>query len=279
MSAGPSGETATPTTVARRPVPMPVAVLAAEWTKIRTLRSTVWTLLPTVVVGAGLGFVLGSVISASWDTTSPEMRARFDPLFGTFYSLTLGQLPLVVFGVLLVGAEYSSGTIRAGLIAVPRRGHFYGGKLLAGTLLALGVAAVTVITTFFAAQAGLGPRGTTLGAAGVPEATVGACLYLTLMCVFAMGVATMVRNPAITLGVLMPVLFAGSQGLGNIPRVKTVAQYLPDQAGMAIMHITGRQDDPRFAHDFGPWTGLAITAAWALAAVIGGYLVLRRTDV
>ncbi|WP_406313745.1 ABC transporter permease subunit [Streptosporangium sp. NBC_01639] len=254
------------------------AVLTAEWTKIRTVRSTLWTLLPAFALSVGLGYLVGLSFRGSFSRLPHEQQESFDPLFATFYSLTLGQLALVVFGVLLIGTEYSTGTISASLAAVPRRGLFYGAKALAGLSCALGVSVVTVTVTFFAAQAGLGPLGTSLGADGVVPAAVGACLYLTMICLFAMGVATMLRSSTLSLGILLPLLFLGSQGLGNVPGLKPVAQYLPDQAGMLIMHLTGPPGDPRFGRDYGPWTGMGILALWVAAALIGGYLVLRRRD-
>jgi ABC-2 type transport system permease protein len=254
------------------------AALVAEWTKIRTLRSTVWTLLPTFAIAVGLGYLIGLSINLAYGSAPSDMRAHFDPLFATFYSLTLAQLALIVFAVLVVGSEYGSGTIRASLGAVPRRGLFYAGKVLAGAALVAGVALVTVLATFVAAQAGLGPHRTSFGAVGASQAAVGAGLYLILICLFAMGVATMLRSTVWSLAILLPVLFLGSQGLGNVPKAKTVTQYLPDQAGMVIMHIAGPPGDPRFGRDYGPWTGLGILALWTVAALLGGYLLLRRRD-
>ncbi|GII01689.1 ABC transporter permease [Planobispora takensis] len=254
------------------------AVLAAEWVKIRTLRSTPVTLLLGVALSAGLGYLLGLSFSAGFSDTAQERPEPAALLFATFYSLTLGQLPLVVFAVLTVGGEYSSGTIHASLTAVPRRGAFYGGKMLAVALTVLGVAVVTVPAAFFAAQAGLGRYGMPPDADGVPQAVLGSCLYLTLICVFAAGVTAMLRSPALSLGVLLPVFFLGSQGLGNVPKVKVVAQYLPDQAGMVIMRLTGPPGDPGFGRPYGPWAGMGILALWAAAALIGGYLMLRRRD-
>ncbi|MEZ0071255.1 ABC transporter permease subunit [Planotetraspora sp. GP83] len=256
----------------------PRAVLTAEWTKIRTVRSTVWTLLPTLVLSVGLGFLVGLSFRNGFSHMSREQQETFDPLFATFYSLTLGQLALVVFGVLVMSSEYSSGSIRASLAAVPRRGLFYGCKLLAATLPVLGVSLVTVLATFYTAQAALGPHRTPPGSDGAPQAIVGACLYLTLISLFATGVAAMSRSSVRSLAILLPLLFLGSQGLGNVPKVKTVAQYLPDQAGMVIMHLAGPPGDPRFARPYGPWTGLGIVALWTAASLIGGYLVLRRRD-
>ncbi|GAA0439543.1 ABC transporter [Acrocarpospora corrugata] len=253
-------------------------VVVSEWTKIRTVPSTVWTLVLTSVLSVGLGYLLSVLSRGSLAGASPERMVNFDPIFLAFYSLTLSQLALVVFGVLVVSGEYGSGTIRASLLAVPRRGLFYGGKMLAATVPVLVMSVITVPATFFATQAGLGPYGISLTADGVPAAVVGACLYLPLICLFAMGMAAMLRSTTRSLGILLPLLFLGSQGLGNAPPVKAFTQYLPDQAGMLIMHLVGPQDDPRWARDYGPWTGVGILALWAAAALIGGYLLLRRRD-
>lgn len=250
-----------------------LAVLLAEITKIRTVRATPATLLLAFALSVGLGRLVAEALVGQRDPGS-----AFDPLFAAFYSLTLGQLALVAFGVLVVGGEYGSGTIGASLLAVPRRGLFYAAKLGAGTAVAGAVSAVTVPATFLAAQAALGPEGVSATAPGVPTALLSACLYLTLICLFSMGVAAMLRGSALALGILLPLFFLGSQGLGNIPAIKAVTQYLPDQAGAVALHLAGPQDDPRWARDYGPWTGLGILALWAAAAVLGGHLVLRRRD-
>ncbi|GII77909.1 ABC transporter [Sphaerisporangium rufum] len=247
------------------------AVLA-EWTKFSTVRSTWWALGATVVLSAALGYLVALSLGGG------RARGAFDPLFAAFYGLTLAQLALVTFGVTAVGAEYSAGTIRASLAAVPRRGVFYAGKVLAVALPAAGVSAVAAVAAFLAAQPALGPRGVGLGAPGTVEALVGGCAYLTLICLFATGVTTMLRGSARALGILMPLLFLGSQGLGNMPQLKPVMQYLPDQLGMVIIHVSGPPDDPRWARAYGPWTGLALLVVWVTAALVGGYLVLRRRD-
>ncbi|MCU7729221.1 ABC transporter permease subunit [Actinoplanes sp. KI2] len=255
-----------------------IALLTAEWIKIRSLRSTIWTLASAIALSVGLAYLVGSSFRAGFDEMTADARASFDPLFATFYSLTLGQLALVVLAAFVVTGEYSSGTISTSLTAVPRRGLFYAGKVLAGGLLGGAVAAVTVPLTFIAAQVGLGPHGTAFTSAGTPEAALGACLYLALIYLFATGVAMLLRGSIPTLAVLLPLLFLGSQGLGNVPRVKAVAQYLPDQAGMVVMHLTGPAGDPRFGRPYGPWLGLGIMALWTAISLLAGYVALRRRD-
>jgi ABC-type transport system involved in multi-copper enzyme maturation permease subunit len=251
------------------------ALLAAEWTKARTLRSTFWTLLATVVVSAGLAYLIGLSFRSALPRMPADRRESFDPLFATFYSLTLGQLALVVFAVLLVGSEHSSGTIRSSLLAVPARGFYFTAKVLLGAAIALAVSAITVLAAFTAAQSGLGPHAVTFG--GSAAAIAGAVLYLLLICLFTIGVTAMLRSSIGALAILLPILFLGSQGLGNIPKVKTVTQYLPDQAGMVMLHLT-TPGDPQFGRDYGAWTGMGIMALWAAAALAGGYLILRRRD-
>ena len=254
------------------------AVVGAEWIKIRTVRSAFWTLFSTVVVSVGLSFLVGLSFRDGFSRMAPGQRATFDPLFATFYSLTLGQLPLVVFGVLVVTSEYRGATIGASLAAVPRRGVFYAAKLIAATLPVAGVSVITVLATFGTAQTALGPLGVWIGAGYVVEAITGGCLYLIMIFLFAVGVATMLRSSVRALAILLPLLFLGSQGLGNVPKIKALAQYLPDQAGMVIMHLAGPSGDPRFARPYGAWTGLAILSLWTTVSLVGGYLVLRSRD-
>ncbi|MEO3811747.1 hypothetical protein ABGB17_22360 [Sphaerisporangium sp. B11E5] len=248
-------------------------MLAAELVKIRSVRSTYWTLLTTPVVCAALGFLIGLSAQASL-SSGRNVSGSFDPGFITFYGITLGQIPLVVFAVLLVGAEYSSGTINPSLTAMPRRSTFYAGKVLAAALVVAPVSLLSTAAIFTAAQLGLGPHSVTLTTEGMTRAAVGAFLYLTLIPLLATGVAATLRSSVLSLGVLLPLLFLGSQGLGNIPGVKIVTQYLPDQAGMLILFtapLTGN-----FARPYGPWTGVAILAAWTTAALLAGHVVTSR---
>lgn len=251
----------------------PRAVLAAEWTKVWTVRSTRLALLLTFVISTGIG----TLVAFNW-RGDIEHVVNFSPLAAGLYSVTIGQLALVAFGVLLVGSEYSSGTMRASLTAVPQRGLLYGGKLLAGTLAALAGSTVTVIVTFAGAQAILGPYGTSLTSDGIPTALTGAITYLTLICALSMGVTAIVRSSAVALSLLLPLLFLGSQGLGNVPALKPVLQYLPDQAGLHLMRIARPPDNDRFGPDYTSGTALAILVAWTAAAVLGGYVVLRHRD-
>ena len=95
--------------------------LGSEWTKLTTVRSTVWTLLATAVVGIGLGAIVTSAQASRWATRSLAARAAFDPTRSSLAGLLFAQLAIGVLGILVMSAEYSTGTIRATFSAVPRR--------------------------------------------------------------------------------------------------------------------------------------------------------------
>jgi ABC-2 type transport system permease protein len=249
-------------------------VLRAEWTKARTVRSTWWSLVTTAALCVGLGVLIGTQMA----NASPDQRSGTTAAQISFYPLLVGQIALVVFGVLLAGAEYTTGTIRASLAAVPHRGVFLAAKSLVAAVTTAAVGVVVTFGTFFATQWGIGPAGASLDDPGVLGAVLGAVAYLTLMCVFATGVATVLRSSALSLGILIPLLFLNSQGLASLPAIRSVTQYLPDQAGAVLMQVS--PDTPVFVGrtDLGPVGALFVLLAWVATALVGGYLSLRRRD-
>lgn len=253
------------------------AVLNSEWTKIRTVSSTTWTLICAFAVTVAMGAAVSALLNTTFDDLSEAERLTFDPTLVSFSGTVLGQLAMVVFGVLVVGTEYSSGMIRTSLAAVPQRGKLLFSKIAVAGGLAVLVGLLTSFVSFFVGQALLGDLGTDLGADHVLRAVVGAGLYMGLIAVFSMGVAAMLRSSMLSLGILMPFFFLISQILISVPYAKNVARYFPDQAGAKIMQVVPNALNSGPA-PYGPWTGLGIMVAWVVAAVLGGYLVLKKRD-
>ncbi|SED62649.1 ABC-2 family transporter protein [Streptomyces misionensis] len=249
-------------------------VLRSEWTKIRSVSSTTWTLLIAMVVTIAVGMLISALTRNEFDSMPIRERLLFDPTFVSFAGMTLGQLAMIVFGVLVVSSEYSTGMIRVSLAAVPRRGAFLFGKVAVAGVLALVVGMATSFAAFFLGQAMLGPYRARLGDPGVLRAVVGGGLYMTLIAVFCMGVAAMLRSPLLSLGILMPFFFLVSNILAGVDATKKVGRFLPDQAGSRIMQVVPHADEA----PYGPWGGLGIMALWVIAALAGGYVLLRHRD-
>ncbi|MBO7939920.1 ABC transporter permease [Streptomyces antibioticus] len=252
-----------------------IQVVRSEWTKIRSVASTVWTLSLAVVVTVALGMLIAALSKNEFDNLSARDRLSFDPTYISFAGMSLGQLAMIVFGVLVVSNEYSTGMIRTSLAAVPQRGTFLFSKIAVAAGLALAVGLVTSFVTFFLGQSMLGSLRAEIGDPGVLRAVIGGGLYMTLIALFSMGVAAMLRSPMLSLGILMPFFFLISNILGNVGATKKVGRYLPDQAGSKIMQVVTPVDDDT---PYGPWGGLAIMVVWVVAALLGGYLLLKRRD-
>lgn len=253
------------------------AVLRSEWTKIRTVASTTWTLASALVVTVAIGGLLSALLASTFDDLPDAERATFDPTLISFSGMVLGQLAMVVFGVLVVSTEYSSGMIRTSLAAVPQRATFLFGKIVVAGMLALGVGMATSFLAFFLGQALLGDHSTSIGAENVLRAVIGGGLYMGLIAVFSMGVAAMLRSSLLSLGILMPFFFLVSQILSAVPYAKDVARWFPDQAGSKIMQVVPEAMNSEAA-PYGPWGGLGIMLLWVAAALLGGFLVLKHRD-
>ncbi|MFF2024789.1 ABC transporter permease [Streptomyces sp. NPDC058171] len=250
-------------------------VIRSEWTKIRSVASTVWTLSLAFVVTVALGVLISVLAKNEFGNLSREDQYAFDPTIVSFAGMSLGQLAMIVFGVLVVSNEYSTGMIRTSLAAVPQRGLFLAGKLAVATALALVVGLVTSFTTFFLGQAALGEHRAAISDPGVLRALIGGGLYMALIALFSMGVATMLRSPMLSLGILMPFFFLVSAILANVSATKEIGRFLPDQAGAKVMQVVTPPNDDT---PYGPWGGLAIMVVWVVAALIGGYVLLKRRD-
>jgi ABC-2 type transport system permease protein len=252
-----------------------IQVVRSEWTKIRSVASTVWTLSLAVVVTLALGMLIAALSKNEFDKMSRNDQLSFDPTFISFAGMGLGQLAMIVFGVLVVSNEYSTGMIRTSLAAVPQRATFLFSKIAVAAGLSLAVGLVTSFVTFFLGQAMLGDHRAEIGDPGVLRAVIGGGLYMTLIAVFSMGVAAMLRSPMLSLGILMPFFFLISNILGNVSATKKIGRYLPDQAGSKIMQVVTPVDDNT---PYGPWGGLAIMVLWVVVAVAGGYVLLKKRD-
>ncbi|MGW7579592.1 ABC transporter permease subunit [Kitasatospora sp. NPDC054768] len=249
------------------------AILRSEWTKIRSVRSTVWTLALTFVVTVGIGALLSLLTNNNFTEFRRDDQSPFDATGTSFSGIMLGELAIIVFGVLAIGNEYSSGMIRVTLAAVPQRATLLTGKAAVLGALALAVSLVTAFVTFLVGQSLLGTHSTTIGEPNVLRAVFGAALYLTMLCLFSAGVTTMLHNQTLALGVLVPFFFLLSPILSAVPKVKTLAHYFPDYAGSRMLLVYEQHGQP-----YGPWTGFLICLAWTAAALVGGALVFRKRD-
>ena len=163
-------------------------LLKSEWTKLRTVRSTMWTLGITVVVGIGISALAAAETRSHWATMGPGQRASFDPTSTSLTALLFCQLAIGVLGVLVMSAEYGTGTIRATFSAAPRRPLVLAAKVIVFGVVTLVVAEIVAFASFLLGQALLTAPAThaSLSTPGALRAVVGTGLYLGVIGLFAL---------------------------------------------------------------------------------------------
>jgi ABC-2 type transport system permease protein len=251
-------------------------VLRSEWIKLRSLRSTFFTLLAAVVAQIGFGTMFCAVMAGRWTQLPARERAAFDPASTSLRGFFLAQLAVGVLGVLVVTGEYATGLIRATLTAVPARLPVLWAKALLYSAVCWACTTAGALAAFLVGQSVLASRGvgTSLDAPGVLRMVLGTGLYLTVVGLLGVAVGTMLRNTAggiATVFGLLLVLPGLAQALPSSWR-DAVGPYLPSNAGQAL--VAAHQEP----HTLAPWTGIGVFLLYALAALAGAAVVLRRRD-
>lgn len=252
--------------------------IRSEWTKIRTVRSTYWTLFAFVVVCVGLA--AGACEATAYRVEHPVGHEHliFDAAAHSLrVFVILGPLILMVLGALVITAEYSTGMIRTSLMAQPRRGQVFAAKLVVFAVVAVTLSAVTAFASFFLGQQILKGTGqsVTVSDPNVLRAIVGATLYVAVLGVMAYAFGLILRHTAGAIATMAGVSFVLPLVTALLPTdwANDVVRWLPTSASGALLD--------RFHQDpmlFSPWVQLGVTAGYTAILLVIGALLLRKRD-
>jgi ABC-type transport system involved in multi-copper enzyme maturation permease subunit len=256
--------------------------LRSEFTKIRSVRSTYWTLLVMIVLTVGLGAI------ASYGTTKSYQGPFFDPASWSLGGLFLTQLVIGVIGTLVITSEYSSGMIRTSLTALPQRGLLVTAKVAVFAAVAFVTGLISSFASFFIGQAIMSSHhtNTTLSHPGVLRAVIGGALFLTVCGLLALGIGLLIRHTAGALTAVAGVLFVLPL-LGNLlPHSwqDHVNKWLPTVAGAQIWtavhppHSNSASPLGTGGLMFAPWTGFAVFCGYAAITIAAGLILFRKRD-
>jgi ABC-2 type transport system permease protein len=248
-----------------------------EWIRLRTLRSTWWSVAVVVVAMIGLAVWIQYYVPGQWAHMSAADRASFDPTENGYAGLAVAELAVAVLGILAASGEYGSGMIRSTLAAVPRRGRVLAAKTAVTGLVTLVLGEVLSFAAFLAGQAMLhspAPHAT-LGQPGVLRAVLLGGLYLPLIALISLGIGLLVRRAAAGISIMVGLIFVIPIVLLALPVhvLNDVAQYLPPT--IAENSLTAVKTVPL---SLSPWAGLAMLVLYAAAALGAGGLLLARRD-
>ena len=278
--------------------------IRSEFTKLRSVRSTYWTIAAMVIVSVGFAAIAGFAIANNLHS-NPANKAGMDATqasLGGFFEL--GQLIIAVLGALTITSEYSTGMIRTSLTAMPRRGTIYAAKLGVFTAVALVVSLITSFVAFFVGQAamsGSGVSASLLHSITIPAnafqngpssnvtfsgtivispgtvltAIIGTALFVTAVALIAFGLGAIIRHTAGAITSAIGLMFVIPIIVQLLPDTWRwdVVRFFPDAAGR-VLSVTVDQHNP---HLWSAWPQFGVTLIYAAVLLgVGAYLFRTR---
>jgi ABC-2 type transport system permease protein len=262
----------------------------SEFTKIRSVRSTWWTLLAMFVVCVGLGALfswgqtqrLAAISGNHAFLVQREHDIRSAAVAVSLFGLLIGQLVITVLGALTITSEYSTGMIRTSLATMPRRGTWFAAKGVVFALVALVAGLVTSFTSFFVGQLILSSWhvNATLGDHNVLRSVIGAGLFLAVCGLLSFGIGAMLRHSAGAISSAIGLLFVTLILSSFLPGPPSgwfgqtdIDKWIPFYAGAHLW-----QNQMVGINPFSPWIGFGVFCAYAAAAIGGGLFLFLRRD-
>jgi len=202
---------------------------------------------------------------------------------GTF----AGMLPLVALGALVMTAEYRRHLVRTTLAASPRRGPVLAAKALVTGGACFAAALVATAGALLLAQPLLRRSGyrpptypdPSLSDPRVLRVIAGTAAAAALVALLSLGLGTILRRGAAAITAVAAVLLVPAVMTPLLPAgAGRWVQRLSPVAGLSVQQV--RETDDAFLLPWAgrPWTGLAVLAGYAVAALTAAYLLLRRRD-
>lgn len=265
--------TARPPATGRRPPTGFGNLLRSEFFKLRSVRSTLWTLVAALAANIVLAALTAVFLPGR---LSAEESGSVDSVRLSLAGLHLSQIAVGVLGVLVITSEYGTGTIRATLAATPRRRMLLAAKAVTFTTTALVVGIVACFAGYFTFEAFLssGPLSSSITDTGVTRAVAGGGVYLAVLGLLGLGLGAIMRSSAGAIATLFGLLFVPVILLSMLPHgwQTAVGPWLPMVAGDAIYSL---HPEPG---GLGPAAGLGVLALYAAVALAAGLVLIKRRD-
>lgn len=245
------------------------SILSAEWTKLRTVRSTWLMLLSSALVSVGAG-----MIAASQVKVNPAGPVPSDAIQASLGGLLITQLAFGVLGALAVTTEYTTGMMRTTLAAMPQRRAVFAAKGIVIGAVCLVAGQATAFATYFGGQQMLASAQLrmSLGDPGVLRAVSGAGFYLFIMALIGFGLGAIVRHTAGALAAVGFILIEPLLARFVLPDASPVGDYVLWWAGQAITSPATRPHYPP------PDQAFLICIGYAVIVLIPAAILIRRRD-
>jgi len=249
-------------------------LVAAEWIKFRSVRSSYWVLLLAAVPSLAVGILISQSIESDWARLSTK-NFDFDNLLVSFRGFQFGQLVFGALGVLVIGSEYSTGLIRTTFAAVPQRRAILAAKATVLGTVALVVGELLAFIAFFASQAflhGIG-RGQSITSPGALRAVLCAGFAMAVIALIGTALGALLRSPAGAISALFGLVFILPGAVSGFPSPwnDRIGKFLPDAT---IAQLLRQNADPSMLSR--PWSFVVLVAYPVVFMGLAAYYLKRR---
>jgi ABC-2 type transport system permease protein len=253
--------------------------LRSEWTKLRSVRSTMWSLAAMAAIAVGLMSLIVWLRMRSWSSMDPGeqqtlLHRPVEIIIGR--PVFIAQIAVVVLGVMVVSAEYTTGMIRSTLQSQPRRLTVLAAKIAVFAALMLVVGEAVTFGAFFAGRALLsGHVPVNLGDTGVLRSVAGAGLYLAVLGLFSLAFGAILRHTAGAIVAVLGIIVILSNLTQLLPGSwgQHVNAWMPTNAGSLVYEPTLQPD-----HLLTQWQGFAVFCGWTALLLGIAAVLMRRRD-
>jgi ABC-2 type transport system permease protein len=257
--------------------------LRAEWVKLRTVRSTFWSLL--LLAGVSLLFTALTTSGSSTEGGSPEFPGDNDIVLESISGIWFGQIAAAVLAVLAITSEYSTRMIRTTFAANPRRRGVLAAKAAVVSTVVLAVGLATTVACFQVGQEFLRGGGFTYEngypAASLTDrealrAVLGSAFCLGVVAIFSLGVGAILRHTAGAITAVLATILAPVLASNFLPEnlAEPLEKFSLQGAGIAVQQTVERPDNI----PIGPGGGLLVVSAYGAAALIVALWLIGRRD-
>jgi len=251
-------------------------VLASEWIKLRSVRSTYLILLVAAVAAVGVGYLVTHSDATHWASMSASARAAFDPVADSFAGLGIAQLAFGALGVLAISSEFTTGLIRTTFAAAPRRRAVIAAKAAVAGVISLLAGELIAFATFFTGQWALSAQhlDVTLAHPGALRGVLAAGFYLAVMTWVGLGLGAVIRHTAGAITAMVGVVFLLPTIVGALPAPWDV------RIGKYTVNLAAQQTIAQHPHAgyFSAGPSFLIVAAYAAVAIAAAAFVITRRD-
>jgi ABC-2 type transport system permease protein len=255
--------------------------LAAEWTKLRSVRSTWVVMIAALVVSVGFSVLFAFLTEQDYQNLPVDQRTNFDAAGTTLVGMNLGLIIVAVLGVLATSSEYSTGMIRLTLSITPSRGRVLTAKAIVVGLLGFVLGTVFATLAFLIGQAVLGvnPAVPTLGLSGpgVLRSLLGWGAEMAAFGLLSLSFAVMMRSAAGAIATAIGLIFVpGILGAFLPPWAQShILAYFP---ASAAEQLSTAQLNPHATTYLGPLTGAGTLVTWVAVALVVAFSLMGKRD-